>query len=111
MKTAIGGMMSQNGGGPAEAPPATLGHVSLAVAGLHLEADEADAGVVYTTDAAVATKDVTQVTIPAQYNVIAQYPIAVVKDSKNAAVAQAWVDFILSEAGQAILQKDGFDKP
>lgn len=72
---------------------------------------EADAGIVYTTDAAVAANDVTLVQIPAAYNIVAQYPIAVTKASKNAALAKAWVAFITGAEGQAIMAKYGFGKP
>lgn len=72
---------------------------------------EADAGIVYTTDAAVAANDVKLVEIPAAYNIIAQYPIAVTKGTKNAVVAKAWVDFILGADGQAVMTKWGFGKP
>ena len=70
---------------------------------------EADAGFVYRTDvtAAVASK-VTILDIPDQYNVIAQYPIAVVKASAHASDAQAFISFVLSPAGQAILTKYHF---
>ncbi|MEO8539412.1 MAG: molybdate ABC transporter substrate-binding protein [bacterium] len=72
---------------------------------------EADAGVVYTTDAAIALNDVKLVDIPSAYNIVAQYPIATTKASKNAALSKAWVAFILSPDGQAILGKYGFGKP
>jgi len=70
---------------------------------------EADAGFVYRTDvtAAVASQ-VTVIDIPDPYNVIAQYPIAVVKNSSHASDAQAFVDFVLSAAGQTILKKYNF---
>jgi molybdate transport system substrate-binding protein len=70
---------------------------------------EADAGIVYTTDAATDTTGQTiQLAIPDNLNVIAVYPIAVVKDSANLSLAQAFVDFVLSPDGQAILTKYGF---
>lgn len=72
---------------------------------------EADAGIVYTTDAAIAANDVKLIEVPAQYNIIAQYPIATLKGSKNPSVAQAFVKFLLSSDGQAILAKFGFGKP
>ena len=70
---------------------------------------EADAGFVYRTDvtAAVASK-VTVIDIPDPFNVIAQYPIAVVKNSANVQAAQDFVNFVLSTPGQAILQKYHF---
>jgi len=72
---------------------------------------EADAGIVYKTDIGAASNDVKVVDIPTQYNVNAEYPIAVVKASKNAALATAFVAFIRSADGAAILDKYGFLKP
>lgn len=70
---------------------------------------EADAGIVYTTDitAEVAT-DVLQIEVPAAVNVIAKYPIAAVKGG-DAALAQAFIDYILGPEGQATLQAFGFE--
>src|SRR5581483_661686 len=56
---------------------------------------EADAGVVYTTDAATATDKVTSIPVPDQFNVIALYPIAVVKGAPNTALAEKWVALVL----------------
>lgn len=74
-----------------------------------VELGEADAGIVYSTDVtpSVASKLAT-ITIPAQYNVIAEYPIALTKDANNTRAAQAFIDYVLSPSGQAILQKYGF---
>jgi molybdate transport system substrate-binding protein len=70
---------------------------------------EADAGIVYTTDITADVKDkVTKLDIPDALNTVASYPIAVVKDSKNADLAKAFVDFVLSADGQAVLAKYGF---
>src|SRR6266496_4867637 len=70
---------------------------------------EADAGFVYVTDvtSAVAGK-VKTIDIPDPYNVIAQYPIAVIKSSPHPSDAQSFVDFVLSPNGQAILKKYNF---
>lgn len=70
---------------------------------------EADAGIVYRTDvtSAVASK-VKLIDIPDNFNVIAQYPIAVTKDAKNATEAQAFAQYILSSPGQSVLTKYGF---
>ena len=76
-----------------------------------VQVGEADAGVVYNTDAAIASADVTVVNVPAAYNVIARYPIATLKGGKNSAAARAWVNFILSSDGQAVMSKFGFGKP
>ena len=70
---------------------------------------EADAGIVYTTDisGAYAAK-VSQLAIPDALNVIASYAIAALKDSSQPGLAQAFVDLVLSAAGQATLAKYGF---
>lgn len=69
---------------------------------------EADAGIVYTTDAATEIGKVGTITIPDALNVIAVYPIGAVKASKQATTAQAFVDYVLSSEGQATLAKYGF---
>ena len=70
---------------------------------------EADAGIVYASDVTPAVRRAVQVlAIPKPFNVIAQYPIAVVRDAPNAAGARAFIDYVLSPAGQAILTKHGF---
>jgi molybdate transport system substrate-binding protein len=66
---------------------------------------------VYRTDIAAAAGGVREIAIPQQYNVVAQYPIAAVKRSKNGETAQAFIDYVLSDAGQAILARYGFGKP
>lgn len=71
---------------------------------------EAQAGIVYRTDAR-STPEVTLVDIPADVNVIAEYPIAVVKDAPHPTLARAWVDFVVSEAGQRALKDAGFLPP
>jgi molybdate transport system substrate-binding protein len=72
---------------------------------------EADAGIVYVTDVQAAAGSVDGVQIPAAQNVIAHYPIAVVKASKHASDAQAFVDYVLSAAGQQTLRDFGFLPP
>jgi molybdate transport system substrate-binding protein len=71
---------------------------------------EADAGIVYTTDAATVTDgSIAMLKIPDDLNTIATYPIATTKNAKNADLAEKFVDFVLSAAGQAILAQYGFD--
>jgi molybdate transport system substrate-binding protein len=72
---------------------------------------EADACVVYRTDVIAAKGQVEGVEIPASQNVTAAYPIAVVKDSKHLAQARAFVDYVLSSAGQNTLRSFGFLPP
>jgi molybdate transport system substrate-binding protein len=75
------------------------------------ELGEADAVIVYATDVLVAEDAVTSLEIPPEYNVVATYPIAPISDSRNAALAAAFVEFVLSEAGRAILAKHSFGAP
>jgi molybdate transport system substrate-binding protein len=69
---------------------------------------EADAGVVYTTDAQAAADNLSIIGIPDKFNVIATYPIAVLATSANPTLARQFVGFVLGSQGQAILQKYGF---
>lgn len=68
---------------------------------------EADAGIVYHSDV-VTGGQVDGVTIPDTQNVIADYPIAVLKSTQNQTGAVAFVDFVLSTEGQSILVAAGF---
>ncbi len=71
---------------------------------------EVDAGFVYNTDAAIQKTKVRVVsTVPS--TVAITYPAAVIASSKNAALAQQFIDFTLSSAGQAVLGQYGFMKP
>jgi len=72
---------------------------------------EADAGIVYVTDVKAAGQKVQGVDIPDDQNVIASYPIATVKGGANSKGGQAFIDFLLSAAGQAVLANYGFAKP
>jgi molybdate transport system substrate-binding protein len=70
---------------------------------------EADAGIVYSSDVSgEAASNVGQLTIPDELNVIANYPITIIKDSQNTALAQAFIDMALSPAGQELLARHGF---
>jgi len=69
---------------------------------------EADAGIVYVSDI-VTNGQVDGVAIPDAQNVIADYPIAVLKGTQNATGATAFVDLVLSTQGQAILRAAGFE--
>jgi len=73
---------------------------------------EVDAGFVYTTDAATRAKQVKEAFRPAEdtYRPIL-YPVAVVAGAKHPAVAQAYVDLLLSRDGQAVLARFGFLPP
>jgi molybdate transport system substrate-binding protein len=49
--------------------------------------------------------------IPAADNVVAEYPIATLAEAGGAEVADAFVAYVLSDAGQDILASYGFDSP
>lgn len=72
---------------------------------------EADAGIAYVTDALAAANDVDSVAIPDDVNVVNDYPIAVAASSSDVATSTAFVEFVQSAAGQAILAKYGFLAP
>ena len=70
---------------------------------------EVDAGLVYETDARIAGDKVRIVaTAPDSSHQPILYPIAVIKDSKQAGDAQKFIDLVLSPEGQSVLQKYGF---
>jgi molybdate transport system substrate-binding protein len=73
---------------------------------------EADAGIVYATDAATV-KDgaIGTLEIPDSLNSIASYPIAATKNAKNADLAQKFVTYVLGPEGQKVLAQYGFIPP
>ena len=76
-----------------------------------VETGNVDAGVVYVTDVQAAGAKVKGVTIPASENASTLYPIATVSSSKEMAIAQAFVAYVLSPAGQQVLAAAGFQAP
>jgi molybdate transport system substrate-binding protein len=68
---------------------------------------EADAGIVYHTDAAASPAKVDVIAIPPDLGVTAEYPISVLAGASPA--AQAWVEHVLSPAGQQALARFGFE--
>ena len=76
---------------------------------------EVDAGIVYETDTArsldARTKDIFFISIPDAANVSARYPIAVLEDAPEPELAQQFVQFVLSNAGQTLLHGYGFSSP
>lgn len=69
---------------------------------------EAQAGVVYRTDAQSAKGRVSVVSIPSEINVIAEYPMAIVSGAAHLRLARAWMDLVLSAEGQRALTSAGF---
>ena len=73
---------------------------------------EVDAGFVYTTDAATRGPQVKEAFRPAEdtYRPVL-YPVAVVTEAKQATLARAYLDLLLSREGQAVLTRLGFQPP
>ena len=74
---------------------------------------EADAGITYRTDAlpAYTAQRVVVLPIPAEVNLTARYPIAALRESARPELARAFINFVLSAEGQAIMERHGFDPP
>ncbi len=76
---------------------------------------EVAAGIVYETDIVFASEtgisEVSFIAIPKKANVSAMYPIALLEDAPEPELARAFVEFVLSEAGQHILDAHGFSSP
>ncbi len=76
-----------------------------------VETDNVDAGMVYVTDVMAAGSKVNGVTIPAGEDASTLYPIATIGSSTHKSIAQAFVAYVLSPAGQQVLTAAGFEKP
>ncbi|MEV5846423.1 molybdate ABC transporter substrate-binding protein [Streptomyces sp. NPDC048179] len=72
---------------------------------------EADAAVVYKTDVKAAGSKVEGVEFPESANAINDYPITLLKDAPNPAVAKAFIALVQSAEGQQVLTDAGFLKP
>jgi len=76
-----------------------------------VELGEVDAGMVYQTDVKSAGSKVLGVNFTEAASAINTYPIVVLKTGKNPTAAQAFVNYVVSRAGQQILQTAGFEQP
>ncbi|WEH32089.1 molybdate ABC transporter substrate-binding protein [Streptomyces sp. AM 4-1-1] len=76
-----------------------------------VELGEADAGIVYRTDAAGATDKVDAVDIPDAQNAVASYPAATLKQSTHTEAADTFVKWLSGPAAQKILRAAGFQQP
>jgi molybdate transport system substrate-binding protein len=72
---------------------------------------QADAGLVYVTDAKSAGDKVTSIPFPESKGAVNTYPIAELEQSKNAATAQKFVDLVTGPEGQKVLAAAGFAAP
>jgi molybdate transport system substrate-binding protein len=73
-----------------------------------VELGEADAGMVYASDAESAHGRVAIVAIPIKFQPRIEYPIAVTKDAENRGLAVAFVQTVMSPYGQSELKRRGF---
>lgn len=73
-------------------------------------AGEADAGLVYVTDALRAPQ-VDAVEAAGSADIVNRYPIAALSEAGNPAAAAAFVDYVLSAEGRAVLEGLGFGAP
>ena len=73
---------------------------------------EVEAGFVYSTDIPMRAGQVTEAFRPAEdtYRPVT-YPVAVVKDSRQPALARAFIDLLMSREGQSALSRLGFQPP
>lgn len=72
---------------------------------------EADAAIVYRTDAATAADRVSIVAIPDEVNAVADYPIAVLTGAPHRSLAEQWLSAVLAAEGQRALADLGFLPP
>lgn len=69
---------------------------------------EVDAALVYRTDLAAAGDAVEGVEFPQAASAVNDYPIVALRDAPNPSAAEAFVAYVLSDAGQAVLGDAGF---
>jgi molybdate transport system substrate-binding protein len=72
---------------------------------------QADAGLVYVSDAATAGDTVAEVPFPESATAVNVYPIGLLSESENSAQAQAFVDFVTGPVGSGVLLKSGLKAP
>ncbi len=76
-----------------------------------VESGEADAGIVYTTDAQQAGAKVVTIALPGTERVVNRYPIGVTAHARQPEAARAFVAFVTSASGRDILARYGFGAP
>jgi molybdate transport system substrate-binding protein len=72
---------------------------------------DAEAAIVYVTDAQAAGSSVATVEIATAQNAVTRYPIAVIEGTSSAALAEAFMAYVLGPDGQAVLEEAGFGAP
>jgi molybdate transport system substrate-binding protein len=74
----------------------------------YLESNSVDAGIVYSTDAAITDNIKVVADAPAEVNNKIVYPVAVIKASRNVEAAKAYIAFLFSNEARAIFEQYGF---
>jgi molybdate transport system substrate-binding protein len=74
----------------------------------YVETGDADAGIVYATDAMSSAKVTVIATAPPKSHALVIYPAAVIAATKNPAAAKAFLDFLEGPRGTAVFEKYGF---
>ena len=70
---------------------------------------EADVGFAYVSDITEdLTSKVDKIDIPDEYNVVAQYPMGVLLESKYPVESREFMSLVISDKGKAVLEKYGF---
>ncbi|MBN1368381.1 MAG: molybdate ABC transporter substrate-binding protein [Dehalococcoidales bacterium] len=74
----------------------------------YVEGGNVDAGIVYSTDAAIT--DGVKIVADAPYEINSKivYPVAIIKDSTKVAAGQAYIDFLFSDEAKGIFEEYGF---
>jgi molybdate transport system substrate-binding protein len=71
---------------------------------------EADAGIAYKSDVTPAMAEkITRIEIPEKYNIIAEYPMGALNQTKYPLEAEEFMDLVKSDEGRAIMDEYGFD--
>ncbi|GAB78397.1 molybdate transport system substrate-binding protein [Austwickia chelonae] len=76
-----------------------------------VESGEADAGIVYATDAKASGDKVRTIAVPGSDKVVNRYPITLVKDADHEGTGKAFIAAVLSDKGRQILARHGFTTP
>jgi molybdate transport system substrate-binding protein len=72
---------------------------------------EADASIVYATDATAAGAAIKTITLPPELNVVASYPIATLTNVPNSDAGRLFLEYVLSKSSASQLETHGFRPP
>ena len=85
--------------------------VDVKAAAQRVAVGDADATIVYTSDTTPDLRERAEtIEIPEELNVVATYPITVLEGAQSPELAQQWVDLVLSDEGQRVLESYGFER-